>query len=422
MAIQLQPGIQLTVIPTEKYKTIRIFIRFSAKHSEQTAAKRTLLTSLLETNSLHYPDQTALSTKLAELYGASFGLNVGKKGNLHQVNVSMSLVNGKYIGNPEVFNEGIAFLKEILFYPNIQDGRFEEETFQLEKENLTAYLHSLREDKQTLASLRLQELYFGEDADQKIPSFGSIATLEGATAAELAATYQSMLAEDQIDLFVVGDLQEADVLAAFADWEFPQTVREQPAIFYHQPLTAAVKEEFLHEPVTQAKLNIGFQTSIYYGDPRRFALMVFNGLFGGLPHSKLFMNVRERAGLAYYASSSVDTFRGFVSVQTGIDSRNRERVLTLIKEQLASLCQGDFTEAEIAQTKAMLRNQFLLSLDNPQALIETAYLNQRLPETLLTEEAFLAALMAVTKEEIQEAANDIKLQAIFVLDGEVEHE
>ena len=57
-------------------------------------AKRTLLTSLLETTSLAYPTQTAFSSQLAELYGASFGMNVNKRGNLHQINAAMSFVNG----------------------------------------------------------------------------------------------------------------------------------------------------------------------------------------------------------------------------------------------------------------------------------------------------------------------------------------
>ena len=415
--MQLQPGIQLTVIPTEKYKTIRIFIRFSGKHTEANATTRTLLTSLLETNSLNYPTQTDISSKLAELYGATFGLNVGKKGNLHQVNVLMSVVNGKYIGNEAVFSESLAFLKEILFAPNIQEGAFEQATFDLEKANLVAYLRSLQEDKQTLASLRLQELYFQEDQDQKVPSFGTIEALQAVTATDLVQTYQEMLAQDRVDIFVVGDVTEAQVQAAFADWTFPKTERHTPEIFYHQPLQA-LREEVMHEAVTQTKLNMAFQTPVYYGDKRRFALMIFNGLFGGFPHSKLFLNVREKESLAYYASSSVDTFRGLVTVQTGIDGTNREKVIQLIKEQLTSLCEGDFTQAEIEQTQTMLRNQYLLSLDNPQTLIETEYLDLWLPEAALTEAEFLGQLMNVTKEEIQAIAQEIKLQAIFVLDGE----
>ena len=80
MTTSLQSGVNLTFIPTEKFKTTRLFFRFSTKHCKKDAAKRALLANLLETNSLNYPTQTKISEKLADLYGASFGLNVAKKG------------------------------------------------------------------------------------------------------------------------------------------------------------------------------------------------------------------------------------------------------------------------------------------------------------------------------------------------------
>ncbi|MZM02400.1 insulinase family protein, partial [Bifidobacterium pseudocatenulatum] len=126
--------------------------------------------------------------------------------------------------------------------------------------------------------------------------------------------------------------------------------------------------------------------------------------------------------LAYYASSSVDTFRGFMSVQTGIDGKNRNQVLRLIHEQLESLRNGEVTELELAQTKAMLRNQYLLSLDAPQATIETAYLDNWLPETQLTDDEWLSRMENVTIHDIQNVAQKIELQAIFFLDGGMTNE
>lgn len=418
MTIQIQPGVTLTVIPTEKYKTIRLFARFSAKHTQKDAASRTLLTSILETNSLNYPTQTALSAKLADLYGASFGLNVGKRGNLHQVNLSMTVVNGKYIEQASVFSEAVAFLKEILFYPNIQAGQFEQQTFDLEKNNLIAYIESIQEDKQSLASLKLQELFFNDDEDQKTPSFGRVEELKDVTKQSLVQTYQKMLEEDQIALFVVGDVTESAVLKEIEQLPFARTQRVAPSMFYRQLSKSTIQEETVTENVLQGKLNLGYATNIYYDDPKRYALMVFNGLFGGFPHSKLFMNVREKESLAYYASSSADTFRGFLSVQTGIDGKNREAAMALIREQLAALGRGEVTEEELAKTKAMLKNQYLLSLDNPQALIETAYLDTWLPKTKQNQEELIGKIMSVTKEEVQAVAQQIQLESIFFLNGE----
>lgn len=121
--------------------------------------------------------------------------------------------------------------------------------------------------------------------------------------------------------------------------------------------------------------------------------------------------------MAYYASSNFDTFRGLLSVQTGIDGENREKVLHLINQQLESIRHGEFTEEELQQTKGMLKNQFLLSQDSPVALIDTEYLNTWLPQTKQSEEQFVAALEAVTAQQVRAVADVLRLQAIFFLEG-----
>lgn len=417
MVYQLAEGVNLHVLPTKQYKTIRIFIRFTARLQQEVITKRSLLSSMLETNSLNYPDQTKLSAKLAELYGASFGLSVRKKGNLHWLNVGISFVNGEYVNDPNLLSQAVDFLKEVLFYPNIKNQQFDQLTFDLEKNNLRLYLESLKEDKQTFASYSLQELYFENSPEQKIPSLGVVEELDKITARSLAAYYQEMMTNDQIDIFVVGDVDPDKAAEAVGQLPFEPRETAHPELFYTQPQVNIVKERQVREPIVQAKLNLAYQTNVYYDEPERFALMVFNGLFGGFPHSKLFMNVREKESLAYYASSSVDTFRGFMSVQTGIDEKNRNQVLRLIHEQLESLRNGEITDLELAQTKAMLRNQYLLSLDSPQAAIEASFLDSWLPETKLSDEEWLKRMESVTIKEIQQVAEQIELQAIFFLAG-----
>ena len=417
MVYQLAEGVNLHVLPTKQYKTIRIFIRFTARLQQEVITKRSLLSSMLETNRLNFPDQTKLSAKLAELYGASFGLSVRKKGNLHWLNAGISFVNGEYVNDPNLFSQAVDFLKEVLFYPNIKNQQFDQLTFDLEKNNLRLYLESLKEDKQTFASYALQELYFENSPEQKIPSLGVVEELDKITARSLAAYYQEMMANDQIDIFVVGDVDPDKAAEAVGQLPFEPRETAHPELFYTQPQVNIVKERQVREPIVQAKLNLAYQTNVYYDEPERFALMVFNGLFGGFPHSKLFMNVREKESLAYYASSSVDTFRGFMSVQTGIDEKNRNQVLRLIHEQLESLRNGEITDLELAQTKAMLRNQYLLSLDSPQAAIEASFLDSWLPETKLSDEEWLKRMESVTIKEIQQVAEQIELQAIFFLAG-----
>ncbi|MGK0612234.1 EF-P 5-aminopentanol modification-associated protein YfmF, partial [Enterococcus faecalis] len=97
MSVKIAEVVNLHVVDTEKYKTIRILVRFNTQLNLKTITKRTLLARLLETNSLNYPNQVKLSELLAELYGASFGVGVSKKGNHHWFNISMQIVNDKYL-------------------------------------------------------------------------------------------------------------------------------------------------------------------------------------------------------------------------------------------------------------------------------------------------------------------------------------
>ncbi|MDN6607076.1 MAG: insulinase family protein, partial [Tetragenococcus halophilus] len=96
--------------------------------------------------------------------------------------------------------------------------------------------------------------------------------------------------------------------------------------------------------------------------------------------------------------------------------------LSLIEEQLESLKSGDFTESELQQTKVMLKNQFLLSLDSSRGLIEIAYLKQWFSELVEDEKEFEQKIMAVSKEDVKKVAADLQLQAIFTIDKEVAHE
>lgn len=418
MSVKLAKGVNLHVLPTEKYKTIRIFMRFNTKLDRTTITKRTLLSSLMETNSLHFPDQIQISEKLAELYGAGFGLNVNKKGNLHWFNLSMSIVNDKYLNDSDVLQEAVSFIKEILFFPHIIDDHFDQETFDREKENTAAYLKSINEDKQTYAALSLQNLYFSDSEAQRIPSFGTLEDLEKETAQSIASYYNQMIREDQIDIFVLGDVDETQIQQLFSTLPFTDREEGVSDIYYRHSVNNVIKERSEQEELAQSKLNIGYDTTVFYGDRNYFALQIFNGIFGGFPHSKLFMNVREKENLAYYASSSLDTFRGMMTVQTGIDGKNREKVLHLVATELDNIRRGNITEEELAQTKAMLKNQYLLSLDNGGAVLESAYMDFLLPETQLTAEEWIRCMEAVSIKDIQKIAEGVSMQAIFFLEGE----
>jgi len=418
MTIKLNNQVNLHIIPTNKYKTVRIVVRFATPLDAITSSKRSLLASLMETNSLNFPDQVALSKKLAELYGAGFYVSVNRTGNQHYLSIGLNVINDNIAPNGvSILEDSVEFLKEIIFNPNIKNNAFDTETFDREKENLIVDIESIFDDKQTYAAMSLQNLFFSDNKNQKTPSFGDINQIKQETPESIAEYYTHMIAHDKIDILVSGNVEEGYVERCFKNFGFVDREEIKTDLFYKQPFKNIIQQKSEVLPVVQSKLNIGYHCDVYYHDDMYFPLMVFNGLFGGFPHSKLFLNVREKHSLAYYASSSIDPFRGFISVQTGIDSSNRERVLRLVNEQLKNMTAGEFSDELLEQTKKMLINQYLLSSDNQRSVVEQYYLFSNVPYADLPQEEWMSKMNAVTKEDVQDVATGINLQAVYFMEG-----
>ena len=170
-----------------------------------------------------------------------------------------------------------------------------------------------------------------------------------------------------------------------------------------------------YQPVSQAKLNIGYQLPLYSGTELYYAGIVFNDLFGGSPFSKLYVNIREQAGLAYYAASRLMPFNGLLSAQSGIDSKRAVQVEGLIDSQLADLQAGRFSTERFTEVQNGLANQYLSSNDLAGNILGRRLTNQLLG---LPNQDEAAAIHAVTREQVVAVAKMMKKQAVYLLSGE----
>ncbi|WP_010579655.1 EF-P 5-aminopentanol modification-associated protein YfmF [Liquorilactobacillus vini] len=416
MRKQIKPGIFLTVIPMKQFKTVRIAVDFLTELKPQRQTSRLLLANFLETCSNKYPTQQAIARQLAALYGAEFSVSSGRKGQLQILSFMFESLADQYNPQKNSLQAGINFLNQIIFHPLLTANEFETKNFAREKLNLQKMLLSVNDNKQLLTYLKLQQTFFSSAAQQE-PSFGTLAELGKITAQSLWQVYQQMLKEDQIEIIILGDLTFAKAQAAVQTFEFVTKKPQNLPVFYQQELVKKIKHSQLHQPVSQSKLDLGFALPIYYGSRQFSAALLFNAIFGGLPMSRLFLKVREAAGLAYYASSSYDSFRGWLLVQTGIDAKNRAQVIEIILEQLAHLQAGQIADSELADAKQTLLNNYYSHLDSQSSGLNRALFSS------LTNRSWTAAewtkqLLAIDSAQIAQVAQAVRLQAITFLEGE----
>ena len=417
MRIELVKGVNLNIIPSKQFKTTRIFISFIKNiESKKELAERALLANYLEMCSQNYPTQIDIARKLSQMYGASFGSSVDRRGNYQLINFSIDYIEGKYlVGNEDLFSEVIEFLKEIIFNPlKVRENKnFDEETFTRQKNNTITYLKSIKEDKQAYATAKLRKLYFDNEI-QQVPSFGESEDVEKLTISDLMDAYQKMLNTDRVEIMISGDVNTDEVVNKFSVLPFKARNISRVSMSYTQEIKQEIVTQIDEEPLSQSKFDMAFRLPVVYRGDLHYAALVFNSLFGGSALSLLFTVVREKMSMAYYANSNFDPFRQLLVVQTGISYANKDKVQELILEQLERLKKGDFEDELLEQNKNNLISSYISRLDSQTSALLRAQ-SAALTGINVTIEEWLDNLQSVTKDDVMKVAKMVELQATYML-------
>lgn len=412
-------GYRLHVVKTDKYKTNMLVWKMKAPIREDEVTARALLPHVLQSSSEKYPTTSLFRSYLDDLYGASLFVDLAKKGEYHVISFSLEIANEKFLTDPSpLLRKGFEFLSEVLTKPNVNGEGFNGDSFEQEKRTLKQRIQSVFDDKMRYSNLRLvQEMCKGEPYALHVN--GDMDDLDAISPESLYQYYKKALSEDEIDLYVIGDVDEQEV-HAFANELIKLNERSPKGVeSIKVSKKSKVNEVIEEQDVKQGKLNMGFRTDVVYGDEDYYALQVFNGIYGGFSHSKLFINVREKASLAYYAASRLESHKGLMMVMSGIDKKNYDQAVTIIKDQLDAMKNGDFSEAEMEQTKAVIQNQMLETIDTARGLLEVLYHNVVVGQEISLEK-WIAEMQKATKEDIVAVAKKINLDTIYFLTGKGE--
>ncbi|WP_099158160.1 EF-P 5-aminopentanol modification-associated protein YfmF [Virgibacillus ndiopensis] len=411
-------GMNVHLVPTRKYKTINIVAKFKASLQRETITKRALLPYILQQGTKCYTSSRTLQTKLDELYGAVLSINGTKKGNHHIITIRLEIANHKFIADQSpIIDEALELFNEIIFHPNTENGAFVSTIVDREKETLKQKISAIQDDKMSYANMRLIDAMC-KDEQYSTHLHGYEEDLSSITAENLYSYYQTMVKEDQLDLYLLGDFETTTMKEKITN----HLQREEANISFIQEDTQPKKQEkpnvvIEKQSIQQAKLHLGYRTNCTYQDDDYFALQVFNGIFGGFPNSKLFINVREKNSLAYYAASRLESHKGLLFVFSGIAPEDYEKAREIIELQMDTMKKGEFTEDNMSETKELIVNQLLETMDHPQGLIELLY-QQVVANKKLSPEQLISNIKQVTKENVIDIANKIEQDTVYLLTNE----
>ena len=412
---KLAEGVYLTYLPAQKFKTSLLSAQFVTPLREETASAYALLPSVLRRGTVSCPDMGSLSARLDELYGARIETTVRKKGENQCVGFVASLIDDSFAPGGEKLLEPVAeLLGELICDPVTERGRFVPSYFESEKTNLLDAIRSLVNDKRDYADSRLlREMCAGEPYG--IPRLGGEAGAESVQPKQLYALYQELISTARLELIYSGSAPQRRVeqalLSALA--ALPREQVRDIALYRPHPARQEVLRVEESLDVTQGKLGMGLAC----GSDDYAAMMVGNTLFGGSSNSKLFMNVREKLSLCYYASSLYHRQKRLITVSSGIEFQNFQRAYDEILAQLEAVKNGKLEDWEMEGAQSTLLNAYA-SMEDSQGKLENFYLGQAATGQSETPEELADQVREVTGERVHRAMETVRLDTVYFLRGE----
>ncbi|OPG94440.1 peptidase M16 [Chryseobacterium mucoviscidosis] len=411
-------GLQLHLYNTNKFKTTSIMLTMKAPLREDLVTARALIPHILIGGSTYYPDRKLIQQKLDGMYGATLFLDVQKKGEDHNIVFRMEIPSDKFLNDSaSLLKSSLDLLHEIVYCPFLENGTFHSLIVEQEKRALKQRIDSIFNEKMLYANVRLLEEMFKGEPYQN-PAFGKKEDIDSLDAASIYQVYKDLLQNDRFDLFIVGAFNENEVKLMVQDI-FCEKHNNKMMRRFSLDETGVKNVKVIQDrmDVQQGTLLLGYRIFSTIQDEDYEAARVANAIFGRFPSSKLFMNIREKESLAYFAHSQIESNKGLLLTMAGIDFDHYERVVKIIREQECAMKEGDFTEDEVEQGKVMLINLLQEAYDSPLGIMDIFI--QSVDSGLSYEiNDQIKKISKVSKDDVICAANKWELDTIYFLNRE----
>ncbi len=415
--IEIKKGIKLHTIKTEKFKTNLIAIMLTTKLNRENVTKNALIPAVLRRGTKNLTTQEEINKKLEEMYGASLDCGLDKTGDNQVLKFYIETVNDEFLPQEaeNMLKISLEKIFEFVFNPYLENGCFKKEYVEQEEKNIKQIIEGKIDNKARYSLDRcIEEMY--KEQPYGLYKYGYVEDIKDINEKNLYEYYQRLVNECKIDIFVSGIIDEKTENIIKNNENIIKLKDREPQ--YNETEIIAKrsqKENDVQESmdVTQGKLIIGMDLDID-DDNLRFDVMIYNSIFGGSANSKLFQNVREKASLAYTASSSYYRFKNNIFINCGIEIKNYDKALEIIKQQIEDMKKGDFTDEEVENAKKGIIAS-IKTIDDEQDTEITYFFSQELSKSKCNIEQYMQRISEVTKDKVVDVANKVSINTVYFL-------
>ncbi len=236
---------------------------------------------------------------------------------------------------------------------------------------------------------------------------GKKAIIKSITRKDFISYMKSLYSAENIVLVVAGGINTAKTVK-LAEKYFGQMPKFDTIRYDKSQLTQKKPQVILKTKKTeQVHLALGFRT-VKFNNPDKYPLEVLASILGGGMSSRLFNEVREKRGLAYYVSASSDLYSDAGSFVTwaGVDPKKIKDAISVILQEHSKIADSSkkISPKELKKVKEFLKGHWVLSFENSMTVANHYASWEILQNRIQTLEEALKKVDSVTLDQVQMAA------------------
>jgi predicted Zn-dependent peptidase len=375
--------------PTADIVSGRIFIRVGTRYEAIAQAGITHLLMSVLTRGTERLSSMEIAEQI-ESVGAALGTDSA---------TDYSLVSLKTVASD--FADMLGLTAEIMRSPAFPDHEVE-----LERRLTLQGLRSMQEQPFSIAQRQLRQTMYGEHP-YALSALGTEDSVPQLTAADLAAHHQTYFRPDNVVISIVGRITPERAIAlvesTFGDWQNPDTTPLTPPLL--PDLTPQPQRVLTEQDTQQAILILGYLAPPI-GSPDYVTLRLINTHLGNGLSSRLFVELREKQGLAYDVSTVFPTrvLSSQFLAYMGTAPMNVAIALTGLRQEVERLCTTPLTAEELQVAKSKYLGQYALGKQTNAQIAQIYGWYETLGVGVNYDDQFQQEFAAITAEDVQAAA------------------
>ncbi len=406
-------------IKTKKFKTITVEVNFRREVKKEEITIRNVLKAVLLNSNSYFPSEKELIKETEELYDLKLLSSNNRIGNYANLSFKVRFLDEKYVDDMTNL-EVIKFLLDVIFKPNVRNSSFDKDVVDNCKRQLEKSILLQKDNKLKYSLFKLLETV--KDYPYAYNPYGYLEDLKNITATNLYDYYKSVINNDIVDIFIVGDIDGSDVKELFREYFCTRTLTKKNENTIVKELVPTNKINSYKESydVNQTQLTVLCSVNGLTDFERRYTFMIYNEILGGSSNSILFDIIREKNSYAYYVNSINKAYDNTLIIYSGIQPGKEEEVIKLIKKALNSITKGEISEQSLINAKETIISSIKASMDSPAGIINTYYAKELVGSDVFEER--IKNIEKITIKDVVNVSKKIKMHTIFCLESEVQDE